>query len=169
MKTTSLRNKIAIAVFVAALCFGVLTAGASGQDVTLPRAEAIEALRAIREAPLLRQEIKDLKLLTETLRANIVALEKAARTPCTIAIDRTKDGLVFWLKKLEEAHAIGHNPLKKQTLNIIKDKRKEFKKTVAAQCGYKPDSSRLKKIWNGAIDAMRIAAPVGLAILLSRN
>lgn len=118
----------------------------SAQDVSLPRDVAEKALEALELRPAFETRIATLEKVNKELEA-------AKMTPCTIAAEKVKQDYVFWLKDFDAA-----SPAKqKQIVKMLKMTRKQGRKMLGSQCGYKNDSI-LKQAWEAAKVGIPLAA-----------
>lgn len=89
----------------------------------------------------------------EAFEKLVSELEKASRTPCTIAADKVKNDLVFWLAQLETADETRRHEVQK----ILKDTRKQGKKMLASQCGFSSESQ--------FVGWLKVVVPFGIGLL----
>jgi hypothetical protein len=140
-----MKKLILITIFV--FCSGGF---ALAQDVSLPRETAETALKALEENPILKAKIAELEKQNK-------ALADAQRTPCTLAQERLKSDLIFWINEFKTADDL----TKRQITKIIKQTRKTGERSVKTQCGVKDADISFA-------DVLKVAAGIAPILILLR-
>jgi hypothetical protein len=85
-----------------------------------------------------RDQIAKMEAQITDLQKLVKEVEKANLTPCAISMNAVKADLVFWTDKLNGTAK------DKEILKILKDVRKQGRKSVANQCGISSQSDFMK-------------------------
>ena len=122
-------------LYLVPIMFLLALTAAAQEEVSLPRDVAEKALKALELVPVLEDKI-------EKLETEITELERAKLTPCTIAQEKVKNDLVFWLDR----YAAAGEAERPQIEKVIRDLRRTSKKLLAAQCDYAERSDFMKTL-----------------------
>jgi hypothetical protein len=138
LKNNFMKNLLLPAVFILSCAFSV---SAQDNSINLPRDVAEKALEALELRPALETRITTLEKVNKELEA-------AKLTPCTLAAEKIKQDLTYWLNQKGD---------EKELRKILKFTRKNGQRLLQAQCGY-DSKSALAKVWEIGKVALPIAA-----------
>lgn len=85
----------------------------------------------------------------EALKKLVKTLEDSQRTPCTLQMEKVRTDYLFWFEKLGE-----DKTKNKQVLKMLKDVRKQGRKSIASQCGFQNENSLMTAIAGGAFASL---------------
>jgi hypothetical protein len=126
----------------------ILALSGKAQDVSLPRDVAESALKALELVPQLETRITTLEKVNKELN-------EAKQTPCTIAQEKVKQDLTYWLNQYQvksSKSTVGSS--EKELRKILKFTRKNGQRAIQAQCGFNH-----KSVWSNVWDGVKTAAP----------